>query len=753
MKKTAILLATLGLGFSALSAQTVPEFLNYQGTVTDSAGLGLGDSPPVNRKVLFRVYDAATAGGLIWTEEQTVTISKGEFSVLLGQGIQFASEPHDSLLDVFGEGTSNRYLEITVDNGDDALNASDLPITPRQRITSTAYSFRAGTADSIASGSSLQLNTTDSGLGYFDAGRTFGGFNMSGPVLYGAGGGALGAKTGATETSALRWDGAGNVGIGTNSPLNGNKLHVVGDSYFDGKVEIGSVSQQYPVKIISAAATALTIESPAAGGYGLRHTTGPTLASFDTWVGGTQVNLESNRALNLLAAYSLSLSTNGSSRIVISSTGNVGIGTNPFVSSKLAVSGGYSSLNGLRISGSDTANTIYQATGDLGISTAQPSQSVKIGSSAAGTVLTVKNSKVGIGTSAPISTLDVVRPDNEISVISARGDAQGAGMVYVGQSDATGGGIAFDGDNSPATGFIADYTTFFRRWNGADTAVFQYAWNSNDVSFNGNVGIGTGTSSPTKAKLEVSGASGGGPQLNGFGFLGKIGIGNTTGSSTTGQLSIYASGRIIANDFIAFSDERIKDVQGRSDPSADLSTLLNIEITDYTYIDTVTNGSGAQKKVVAQQLESVYPQAVLQFTDTIPDIYANADAKDAWIQLATDLKVGERVRLISEKEDEVYEVLEVYSDKFRTEFVGEDGPVFVFGREVDDFRSVDYDAIAMLNVSATQELARKLMPQSSDLASLKAENRQLKARIAELEAKDAARDAQIAKIEQLLSAQ
>ena len=216
MKNTAILLAALSLGFSALSAQSVPEFLNYQGTVTDSVGLGLGDDAPLNRKVLFRVYDAAIAGGLIWTEEQTVTISKGEFSVLLGQGIQFLSESHASLLEVFGEGSSDRYLEITVDNGDGALNASDLPIAPRQRITSTAYSFRAGTADAIASGSSLQLNTTDSGLGYFDANRTFGGFNISGPVLYGAGGGALGVDNGAgTQTTALRWNSSNQVGVGT----------------------------------------------------------------------------------------------------------------------------------------------------------------------------------------------------------------------------------------------------------------------------------------------------------------------------------------------------------------------------------------------------------------------------------------------------------------------------------------------------------------------------------------------------------
>ena len=29
--------------------------------------------------------------------------------------------------------------------------------------------------------------------------------------------------------------------------------------------------------------------------------------------------------------------------------------------------------------------------------------------------------------------------------------------------------------------------------------------------------------------------------------------------------------------------------------------------------------------------------------------------------------------------------------------------VFVYGREMDDFHTVDYDAISMLNVSATQE--------------------------------------------------
>ncbi len=52
--------------------------------------------------------------------------------------------------------------------------------------------------------------------------------------------------------------------------------------------------------------------------------------------------------------------------------------------------------------------------------------------------------------------------------------------------------------------------------------------------------------------------------------------------------------------------------------------------------------------------------------------------------------------------------------------------VFVYGREVRRFRYVDYEAIAMLNVSATQELAKRL-------EKLEARERQL----ADLEAKAA----------------
>ncbi|MDB4426332.1 tail fiber domain-containing protein, partial [bacterium] len=154
------------------------------------------------------------------------------------------------------------------------------------------------------------------------------------------------------------------------------------------------------------------------------------------------------------------------------------------------------------------------------------------------------------------------------------------------------------------------------------------------------------------------------------------------------------------------SDERIKTAIQPSDSRADLGTLLGIEITDYEYIDTLANGNTPQKKVIAQQVERVFPQAVNKSTSSIPDIFKNAEIADGWVQLSTDLKVGERVRLIGEKEESMEEVIEVRGDAFRTAFNPEEEKVFVYGREVEDFRTVDYDAIASFMLGALLPIPR-----------------------------------------------
>jgi len=93
---------------------------------------------------------------------------------------------------------------------------------------------------------------------------------------------------------------------------------------------------------------------------------------------------------------------------------------------------------------------------------------------------------------------------------------------------------------------------------------------------------------------------------------------------------------------------------------------------------------------------------------------------------------------------------QLHSGAFRTHFKPKTENIFVYGREVKDFRTVDYDAIAMLNVSATQELARKVDALQTQLDQTVAEKAALQKKLAALAARDQAREARLARLESSL---
>ena len=98
--------------------------------------------------------------------------------------------------------------------------------------------------------------------------------------------------------------------------------------------------------------------------------------------------------------------------------------------------------------------------------------------------------------------------------------------------------------------------------------------------------------------------------------------------------------------------------------------------------------------------------------------------------VCTTLKKGEKIQVIFDNKKELLEVLEVTENAFRVKQLATCNSqlVFIYGRQIHDFHTVDYEAISMLNVSATQQLAK--------------ENERLKKRVAELET-------QVAKISKL----
>jgi len=329
---------------------------------------------------------------------------------------------------------------------------------------------------------------------------------------------------------------------------------------------------------------------------------------------------------------------------------------------------------------------------------------------------TFTNGNLGIGTTTPGL--------NTVQINTNYESANGYGLVVDDPSDGYGENIQVH-RSAGQTGLALVVDDAANGDNGTDLLLLR-----NNVVASPNTVmvvqaggfVGIGTSSP-KAPLDVENNiplptqqgtlawASYGPPGTVIGYLesqNQVWAINDFGGNDNLFLSVYASGSIQSAGFYAVSDERIKVVKGQSDSATDLQTLLGVKVTDFRYKDWMAHGGAPVKKLIAQQVEKVYPQAVSRSTDVVPDIYQRATVQDGWVRLATDLKVGERVKLICDKDQSVHEVLEVRDGAFRTDLKPATDQVFVYGREVKDFRSVDYDAIAMLNVSATQELAKRL---------------------------------------------
>ena len=242
---------------------------------------------------------------------------------------------------------------------------------------------------------------------------------------------------------------------------------------------------------------------------------------------------------------------------------------------------------------------------------------------------------------------------------------------------------------------------------------------------NGNVGIGT--ANPTRGKLDVRGAAL--YDAPSFAFYARRDSGPYIGMSGMGiYVGVYTDQRMVASEFDAISDERTKNIQGVSDSKADLSTLLDIEVTDFTHRDPM-KGHSPKKKIIAQQVAKVFPQAVNNnHIEVVPDIMQKAKINQGEIQLAGHgLKKQDRVRLIFDNDSsDIYEVLSASKDSFRVSR-DHDGEVFVYGREVNDFHTVDVAALSTLNISATQEMHKQMLVMKKEIEDLRAQIKVLQA--------------------------
>lgn len=126
------LIGTVVYGLPAIYA-AVPHLINYQGQLTDK-----NDTPLTGAQdITFRIYDAETAGTMLWEEPHTgVIVEQGIVSIMLGS-INNLNLPFDK----------EYFLEIKVGNE---------VMSPRQRMASVGYAIRAEKADAA-----ISANTAD----------------------------------------------------------------------------------------------------------------------------------------------------------------------------------------------------------------------------------------------------------------------------------------------------------------------------------------------------------------------------------------------------------------------------------------------------------------------------------------------------------------------------------------------------------------------------------------------------------------
>jgi len=117
--------------------------MNYQGFLTDLTGSPVADG---SYRITFSLYVDEAGGAALWTEiHPTVAVNKGLFTVVLGRG-----NPANPLTVAFDR---EYYLGVTI--------GTDPELSPRVRLTSSAYSMRSRTAETIIDGAVTTAKIAD----------------------------------------------------------------------------------------------------------------------------------------------------------------------------------------------------------------------------------------------------------------------------------------------------------------------------------------------------------------------------------------------------------------------------------------------------------------------------------------------------------------------------------------------------------------------------------------------------------------
>jgi hypothetical protein len=278
----------------------------------------------------------------------------------------------------------------------------------------------------------------------------------------------------------------------------------------------------------------------------------------------------------------------------------------------------------------------------------------------------------------------------------------------------SGNDIAF-GNGTQVTG-IAQTPNFLQIGSNTDM-VFLPKYGTG----NGRMGINTTT---PRAPLDVVGTYSVTPLSGFYASLrdqsADDGLGTIGSPGPVPNLSIVASNNIYANEFDAYSDIRIKNLIGTSSRQQDYETINHIAIRDYTMKDKLKYGNHHFKKVIAQELEKFAPDLVSKHVDFIPNVYQITDTitkteNGSHLYFRRPHHLGDTAKKLEALLAEMgsLQTFNILSIPSPTEVVIDAKDItcphiFVYGEQIPDFRTVDYEGLTTLNISATQLLSKEV---------------------------------------------
>jgi hypothetical protein len=220
------------------------------------------------------------------------------------------------------------------------------------------------------------------------------------------------------------------------------------------------------------------------------------------------------------------------------------------------------------------------------------------------------------------------------------------------------------------------------------------------------------------------------------------------------NVSIWTDGVLVTTAWYGTtSDQRIK--KNIQPVASMLETINKIEIMSFDFIDSANNKRD-ECGVIAQQLETIFPNAVDTSIGVIPCYLKFATSQivvedDVHILFDYDhndveqqFKVGDKIKIHAGQKTATIDkdkgshhvvVKSIINGGFITEkwkdYDVNDG-VFVYGKEVDDFRNVDKEQLGILALKGVQELSSSVSSLNGTCASLQAANAATSSQIAAL---------------------